>query len=137
MIFRITVNDNDFTQYLENACERCRQNLLWDIPIPQEDFDKMSTEYKSEYLYKNFFKFQEWCNVNTLEFNKLSADEIKLLEERVKGNVLKYLKKYYPEKYDYLESQLKVKFLKSFKVNGENGENVYYFPFNCGKWLSQ
>ena len=135
MIFKITFNDNDFTQYLERMCERCKINLLWDMPKPA-NFESLSVKEQCDYYLKDR-EFRDWCNVNCLDSNKLNIDEIKLLEERVKANVLNYLKTFYPEDYWYFEKRLKVKFIKSFKVNWENGESVYYFPFNRGKWLSQ
>lgn len=135
MIFKITFNDNDFTQYLERMCERCKTNILWDMPKP-DNFESLSAKEQVDYYIKDS-EFRDWCNVNSLEPSKLTADEIKLLEERVKANVLRYLKDYHKEDFDYFKMQLKVKFLKIFKVNWENGENVYYFPFNRGKWLSQ
>lgn len=135
MIFKITIQDNDFTQHLENMCERCKTHLLWDMPKP-ENFEFLSAQTQCEF-YQRDFKFKDWCNVNCLDSNKLNSDEIKLLEERVKSNILAYLKKYHQKDYWYFEKHLKVKFLKSFKSKWENGESVYYFPFNRGKWLSQ
>lgn len=135
MIFKITLNDNDFTQYLETMCERCKTNLLWNMP-KLENFESLSVKEQCDYYQKDR-EFSDWCNVNSLDSNKLSVDEIKLLEERVKANVLNYLKFFYSKDYWYFEKRLKVKFIKSFKVNWENGESVYYFPFNRGKWLSQ
>ena len=136
MIFKITFQDNDFTELLEIICEKYKSNILWSLYKP-ENFENLSIQEQNK-IYDEEFKFDKWCNVNTLNINKLTSSEIKLLEERIKIRILKYLKiHFYNENYEYLEKNLKVKFMKSFKVKFENGESVYYFPFNNSKWLTQ
>lgn len=135
MIFKLTFKDNDFTQYLETMCERNKVNLLWHMPKP-DNFEQLSVEEQVSYYIKDS-QFRDWCNVNSIDSSKLTKEEIKILEERVKLNTLAYLKKYHQKDYLYLEENLRVKFVKTFKHVWENGECVYYFPFNGGKWLSQ
>ena len=123
MILRITFNDNDFTQIIEkfletHICFGIRYILEKYIPDNSKEAVAKFCEI-SKKIDKYVSKLASYEKFNPTE----EEDFINILKE----SLLDYIKDHYPDDYEYLCKELKIKLLNSMTDKWENGEAVYYF----------
>ena len=131
MIFRITVNDNDFTSILE-----CFADDLFDrIYYAKDDPEMNSTEWY-EKIYKPKQEIQKLMNPNIT--SKLTDEDKVALRATVLLEWCDYIDSLsvLDDTKDYLKNNFKVSVSFDFTDKWENGEVVYYFTTNQ-KWISQ
>ncbi len=128
MIFKITCHNNDYTNIIRMAIEHSRCCLLYDIPKNQIDKFK-DKDWDKENKFRALFN----PNTNiepTLKYINYACN-------RIKSNILEYIMKFNFDEMKYIEANLQVTFQKLFKYKFENGESIYYFPFNEDRYLVQ
>lgn len=130
MIIKMTVNDNDFTQSLENFCE----NLFVKLCFRQDP-----KEITDETISKHYETQREVLRILNPNITSELTDEDKLVIRFVvfevwcnhidEQNMSEHTKK-------YLKDNFKCSVSFDFKDEWENGEAVYYFTTNQ-KWITQ
>lgn len=131
MIFRITVNDNDFTDILERFANNLFDRIYWAKDKPEMD----STEWY-EKIYKPKQEIQKLMNPN-ITSNLTDEDKV-VLRAAVFLEWCDYVDNL-PNRDDtkeYLKKNFEVSVGFDFTDKWENGEVVYYFTTNQ-KWISQ
>lgn len=131
MIFRITVNDNDFTDILERFANNLFDRIYWAKDKPEMD----STEWY-EKIYKPKQEIQKLMNPN-ITSNLTDEDKV-VLRAAVFLEWCDYVDNL-PNRDDtkeYLKKNFEVSVGFDFTDKWENGEAVYYFTTNQ-KWISQ
>lgn len=131
MIFRITVNDNDFTDILERFATNLFDRIYWAKDKPEMD----STEWY-EKIYKPEQEIQKLMNPNIT--SNLTDEDKAVLRAVVFLEWCDYVDNL-PNRDDtkeYLKKNFEVSVGFDFTDKWENGEVVYYFTTNQ-KWISQ
>lgn len=131
MIFRITVNDNDFTDVLEKFANNLFDRIYWAKDKPEMD----STEWY-EKIYKPKQEIQKLMNPN-ITSNLTDEDKV-VLRAAVFLEWCDYVDNL-PNRdntKEYLKKNFEVSVSFDFTDKWENGEVVYYFTTNQ-KWISQ
>ena len=131
MIFRITVNDNDFTDVLEKFANNLFDRIYWAKDKPEMD----STEWY-EKIYKPKQEIQKLMNPN-ITSNLTDEDKV-VLRAAVFLEWCDYVDNL-PNRdntKEYLKKNFEVSVGFDFTDKWENGEVVYYFTTNQ-KWISQ
>lgn len=136
MIFRITVNDNDFTEVLEKFANNLFDRVYWVKDKPEE----MSSTEWYEKLYKPKQEIQKLMNPNIT--SSLTKEDKVLLRAAVFLEWCDYIDSLPTD--DEMDAETKEYLKKNFVVSvsflftdkWENGEVVYYFTTNQ-KWISQ
>jgi len=129
MIIRITVNDNDFTEYLEQFAGDLELRSYYCKLIRKNKFTH------EHYVYDERFR-QLFYNTDkyTTELTKELCDMIKHSWEIFVKEILE-LEDYQDDKTrEYLIKNFKVKFQKSLTPKWENGEVVYICCGYPNKW---
>ena len=112
MIIRITINDNDFTHRLEN--------------ISMGLMAKVSKNFLDKKDCDGYMKFYNLANPNITE--KLTKEQKKFMIDAVSSTISTIAKKTEtPDHAKYIEDNLKISIVDSYKDKWENGEVLYYF----------
>lgn len=135
MIFRITVNDNDFTMVLEKFADNLFDRVYWARDKPEMG----STEWY-EKIYKPKQEVQKLMNPNIT--SSLTDEDKAVLRAAVFLEWCDYIDSLPVD--DEMDTETKDYLIKNFEVavsfdftdKWENGEVIYYFTTNQ-KWISQ
>ena len=111
MIIKLTFNDNDFTPLLETYTSK-----IFDIGY-YNSINEYSEFKRKIYKYEN-------DNLSEKEKQKLK----KLIENQIRTNCKKYLKK--QNSSDYLIKSLEIKIIETIADKWQNNEVVYYITSN-------
>lgn len=133
MIIRMTVEDNDFTELLEDFANDL-VNLFF-----QETTYNCSNDYNPEILHQLIETEETIRRTLWAESMKEVTEEGKtLLKARLHIMWGRYVDsgEQEDEIKDYLKRDFKVDISFKFEDKWENGEAVYYFT-HAGKWISQ
>lgn len=126
MIIKLTLNDNDYTGYIEKFLERFKfQNYY----IVLKEYDKDNEEDIKAYV-EGHVKREELLDKVFYKEDELTESDIKQFEEYIKEALAYYLYKHNIMLSDDLEDYKKivnVKCLKTMNNKWQNGEVVYYF----------
>lgn len=132
MIICITVEDNDFTSYLENFADKLLVRLFFNKP---KNFEALSNDKKVAFYEKK----EQIKNIVSREiFEKLSDKELSELRTEVFSEWISYLQDLdiKDDTKNYLIDNFDVSITFHFTDKWENGEKVYYFTTNQ-KWIRQ
>ena len=126
MIIKLTLNDNDYTGYIEKFLERFKfQNYY----IVLKEYDKDNEEDIKAYV-EGHVKREELLDKVFYKEDELTESNIKQFEEYIKEALAYYLYKHNIMLSNDLEDYKKivnVKCLKTMNNKWQNGEVVYYF----------
>lgn len=126
MIIKLTLNDNDYTGYIEKFLERFKfQNYY----IVLKEYDKDNEEDIKAYV-EGHVKREELLDKVFYKEDELTESDIKQFEEYIKEALAYYLYKHNIMLSNDLEDYKKivnVKCLKTMNNKWQNGEVVYYF----------
>lgn len=126
MIIKLTLNDNDYTGYIEKFLERFKfQNYY----IVLKEYDKDNEEDIKAYV-EGHVKREELLDKVFYKEDELTKSDIKQFEEYIKEALAYYLYKHNIMLSNDLEDYKKivnVKCLKTMNNKWQNGEVVYYF----------
>ena len=129
MIIRLTVNDNDYSYFLETFAE----GLLSRINnLPAHISSDASIEDKLQ-AHKDWERTFDIINPNTTTADNITEDDKQFMCSRVKKAFEFYLSKSFSKDMDaehtreYLYSNFECSVGYDFKDMWENGEAVYYF----------
>lgn len=126
MIIKLTLNDNDYTGYIEKFLERFKfQNYY----IVLKEYDKDNEEDVKAYV-EGHVKREELLDRAFYKEDELTESDIKQFEEYTKEALAYYLYKHNIMLSNDLEDYKKivnVKCLKTMNNKWQNGEVVYYF----------
>lgn len=126
MIIKLTLNDNDYTGYIEKFLERFKfQNYY----IVLKEYDKDNEEDIKAYV-EGHVKREELLDRAFYKEDELTESDIKQFEEYIKEALAYYLYKHNIMLSNDLEDYKKivnVKCLKTMNNKWQNGEVVYYF----------
>ena len=126
MIIKLTLNDNDYTGYIEKFLERFKfQNYY----IVLKEYYKDNEEDIKAYV-EGHVKREELLDKVFYKEDELTESDIKQFEEYIKEALAYYLYKHNIMLSDDLEDYKKivnVKCLKTMNNKWQNGEVVYYF----------
>lgn len=126
MIIKLTLNDNDYTGYIEKFLERFKfQNYY----IVLKEYDKDNEEDIKAYV-EGHVKREELLDKVFYKEDELTESDIKQFEEYTKEALAYYLYKHNIMLSNDLEDYKKivnVKCLKTMNNKWQNGEVVYYF----------
>ena len=126
MIIKLTLNDNDYTGYIEKFLERFKfQNYY----IVLKEYDKDNEEDVKAYV-EGHVKREELLDKVFYKEDELTESDIKQFEEYTKEALAYYLYKHNIMLSNDLEDYKKivnVKCLKTMNNKWQNGEVVYYF----------
>lgn len=126
MIIKLTLNDNDYTGYIEKFLERFKfQNYY----IVLKEYDKDNEEEIKAYV-EGHVKREELLDKVFYKEDELTESDIKQFEEYIKEALAYYLYKHNIMLSNDLEDYKKivnVKCLKTMNNKWQNGEVVYYF----------
>lgn len=126
MIIKLTLNDNDYTGYIEKFLERFKfQNYY----IVLKEYDKDNEEDIKAYV-EGHVKREELLDKAFYKEDELTESDIKQFEEYIKEALAYYLYKHNIMLSNDLEDYKKivdVKCLKTMNNKWQNGEVVYYF----------
>lgn len=132
MILRITVNDNDFTEYLEQFAEDIELfNYTRKLTAENMSVDALYEHIKSKERFRELF-------YNTEKYTPELAEELcNLIRKHWEiwvTNCLKLEEWQDDDTREYLIKEFKVKFQKSLTPKWENGEVVYICCGYYNKW---
>lgn len=132
MIFRITVNDNDFTDVLERFANNLFDRIYWWKDKP----DEMDSTEWYEKIYKPKNEIQKLMNPNIT--SSLTDEDKVVLRAAVFLEWCDYVDNLSnrDDTKEYLKKNFEVSVGFDFTDKWENGEVVYYFTTNQ-KWISQ
>lgn len=126
MIIKLTLNDNDYTGYIEKFLDRFKfQNYY----IVLKEYDKDNEEDIKAYV-EGHVKREELLDKAFYKEDELTESDIKQFEEYIKEALAYYLYKHNIMLSNDLEDYKKivnVKCLKTMNNKWQNGEVVYYF----------
>lgn len=126
MIIKLTLNDNDYTGYIEKFLDRFKfQNYY----IVLKEYDKDNEEDIKAYV-KGHVKREELLDKVFYKEDELTELDIQQFEEYIKEALAYYLYKHNIMLSNDLEDYKKivnVKCLKTMNNKWQNGEVVYYF----------
>lgn len=126
MIIKLTLNDNDYTGYIEKFLERFKfQNYY----IVLKEYDKDNEEDIKAYV-EGHVKREELLDKVFYKEDELTELDIQQFEEYIKEALAYYLYKHNIMLSNDLEDYKKivnVKCLKTMNNKWQNGEVVYYF----------
>lgn len=126
MIIKLTLNDNDYTGYIEKFLDRFKfQNYY----IVLKEYDKDNEEDIKAYV-EGHIKREELLDKVFYKEDELTESDIKQFEEYIKEALAYYLYKHNIMLSNDLEDYKKivnVKCLKTMNNKWQNGEVVYYF----------
>lgn len=126
MIIKLTLNDNDYTGYIEKFLDRFKfQNYY----IVLKEYDKDNEEDIKAYV-EGHVKREELLDKVFYKEDELTESDIKQFEEYIKEALAYYLYKHNIMLSNDLEDYKKivnVKCLKTMNNKWQNGEVVYYF----------
>lgn len=126
MIIKLTLNDNDYTGYIEKFLDRFKfQNYY----IVLKEYDKDNEEDIKAYV-EGHVKREELLDKVFYKEDELTESDIKQFEEYIKEALAYYLYKHNIMLSNNLEDYKKivnVKCLKTMNNKWQNGEVVYYF----------
>lgn len=126
MIIKLTLNDNDYTGYIEKFLDRFKfQNYY----IVLKEYDKDNEEDIKAYV-EGHVKREELLDKVFYKEDELTESDIKQFEEYIKDALAYYLYKHNIMLSNDLEDYKKivnVKCLKTMNNKWQNGEVVYYF----------
>lgn len=112
MIIRITINDNDFTHRLEN--------------ISRGLISKVGKNFLDKKDCDGYMKFDSLTNPNITD--KFTKEQKKFIIDAVSNTIKTIAKKSEtPDNAKYIEDNLKISIVDSYKDKWENGEVLYYF----------
>ena len=116
MIIRMTLDDNDFTEFIEKFADRLFLNLMHYVPENPDDIIEMND------AIAKLLVTQE----------KYSPDIIAFCVGIIEELWYKYVKECSELKTDteYLINKFKVSMSTTYEEKWENGEAVYYFTSN-------
>lgn len=124
MIIRTTLNDNDFTEILENFYKEFWKGIFLLTEKHKEDI------HQSILDNDEYHKFERLYKKTGMNSNQLSDKDKEIILDYIKRNIIEYYLKYYSgpdDNTNYFKENLKLSFVESVKDNFENGEVVYYF----------
>lgn len=137
MIIKFTLNDNDFTHYIELFLKEplfCRtyeyaKHLQAEL---NRDDKNYYSKYKEISLETERFKGLLWkCMENTI-----SKEEQKYFLEYLKKIFLYYIKSTKnSDDYKYIEDNINIRLNKTISDKWQNDEIVYYF-ISCEKYIT-
>lgn len=137
MIIKFTLNDNDFTHYIELFLKEalfCRayeyaKHLQAEL---NRDDKNYYSKYKEISLEAEKFKNLLWkCMENTI-----SKEEQKYFLEYLKKIFLYYIKSTKDtDNYKYIEDNINIRLNKTISDKWQNDEIVYYF-ISCEKYIT-
>lgn len=126
MIIKLTLNDNDYTGYIEKFLDRFKfQNYY----IVLKEYDKDNEEDIKAYV-EGHVKREELLDKVFYKEDELTELDIQQFEEYIKEALAYYLYKHNIMLSNDLEDYKKivnVKCLKTMNNKWQNGEVVYYF----------
>lgn len=126
MIIKLTLNDNDYTGYIEKFLDRFKfQNYY----IVLKEYDKDNEEDIKAYV-EGHVKREELLDKVFYKEDELTELDIQQFEEYIKEALAYYLYKHNIMLSNDLEDYKKivnVKCLKTMNNKWQNGEIVYYF----------
>ena len=129
MILRITVNDNDFTEYLERFAEDPTiTHFFCTTKLPE--YSDWQTIKKMERFRELFYSTEKY----TPELVNELIEGVKLRWELWVKHELKLAEWQDDDTRDYLIKNFKVKFQKSLTPRWENGEVIYICLGYYNKW---
>lgn len=134
MIIRMTVRDNDYTQFLESFSNGLFNKIYFDSRLRKSP-EELGRDLWWE-LNEVERKVQELLNPNITE--SLTTEAKTILKAVVFDRWCKFVDACSKEEHvkDYLKKTFKVSFGYTFTDKWENGEVVYYFT-TAQKWISQ
>lgn len=126
MIIKLTLNNNDYTGYIEKFLERFKFQNYYTV---LKEYDKDNEEDIKAYV-EGHVKREELLDKVFYKEDELTESNIKQFEEYVKEALAYYLYKHNIMLSNDLEDYKKivdVKCLKTMNNKWQNGEVVYYF----------
>lgn len=129
MIIKVTFNDNDFTQILENFFSEQNLNSVMYYLKRFEKDDDIETLKNYRKYHKLILEYTNKISENTINDVEI-AEFIKIL----KDSITDYISDKYKENLEYLSKSLNISIQKSLTDKWENGEVVYYF-IRCDKYI--
>lgn len=128
MIIRLTVGDNDFTEFMEGYLKYFLQRLLCC------DFDKDVSSLTRDEIILSIQRHKKVGQLfNPNNSHKLSDENKEFIMDAVKSDFHRYVDEYSMtglgiDKHvsDYLKSKFQVSILESFTDKWENGEAFYW-----------
>lgn len=127
MIIKITFNDNDFTQIIEEYLGECRSNGMTAISYI---WNMLSERHEDYSIIREAF--------NDVERGRdaLYNGDDKTYIDLLARCLLYYIEdKYDNDRYQYMKANLSIKSIKSLSCSDQNGEVVYFFPKH-GKYVT-
>ena len=133
MIIRMTVEDNDYTELLEDFADNLKAHFF------QETKSNYENDYNPEILHQ-LIETEETIRQTlwSSSAKEVTNEGKTLLKARLHIMWGKYVDSGEQEDRikEYLKKDFKVKLGFKFEDKWENGEVVYYFT-NANKWISQ
>lgn len=121
VILKLTFNDNDFTQYIEDFLQRSHNDFR--VIVMQYARDRYDNDIEFSLKMRDVLDLIEKVKIKPTPSNK---DDL--------ANILKRALLYWistnertKDAYDYLKDNIKISYVKAVKSKWENGEVVYWF----------
>ena len=132
MIIKVSFNDNDFTQVIEDFINKFKSNVfMYDVLTLMDKYEY--EENNGKYIDTS----HEWRARNELiHKDNYTKDDIDKLIVAFQLSFKAYLKDMFENEYDYLADNLTVTSVGSIKDEWLNGEVVYYFPKHRDKYIT-
>lgn len=121
VILKLTFNDNDFTQYIEDFLQRSHNDFR--VIVMQYARDRYDNDIEFSLKMRDVLDLIEKVKIKPTSSNK---DDL--------ANILKRALLYWvstnertKDAYDYLKDNIEISYVKVVKSKWENGEVVYWF----------
>lgn len=121
VILKLTFNDNDFTQYIEDFLQRSHNDFR--VIVMQYARDRYDNDIEFSLKMRDVLDLIENVKIKSTPSNK---DDL--------ANILKRALLYWvstnertKDTYDYLKDNIEISYVKAVKSKWENGEVVYWF----------
>lgn len=121
VILKLTFNDNDFTQYIEDFLQRSHNDFR--VIVMQYARDRYDNDIEFSLKMRDVLDLIENVKIKPTPSNK---DDL--------ANILKRALLYWistnertKDAYDYLKDNIEISYVKAVKSKWENGEVVYWF----------
>lgn len=121
MILKLTFNDNDFTQYIEDFLQRSHNDFR--VIVMQYTRDRYDNDIEFSLKMRDVLDLIEKVKIKPTSSNK---DDL--------AGILKRALLYWistnertKDTYDYLKDNIEISYVKAVKSKWENGEVVYWF----------
>lgn len=126
MIIKVTFNDNDFTQVLD---EFFAGSLMINLTYCAEKYTKDESEENIRKYVEIRKEADKYMHL-ICEGKVFTEDEEIGFKEMLRKSILDYVRTNYDEDYDYLSDELVITLQNSVTDHWENGEVLYYFPMH-------